>query len=376
MRIGIAHPYDVGTPGGVDAHVRQLAVALRGRGHAVEILAPGRTPAGAHETVTGPGVRFGFNGSVARLSPTPAAARRAARWVRDGRFDVVQVHEPSSPSASAFALRAARAAGVPVAATFHAAIDRIRLLTAVRLPLRRHLRGIGASIAVSREAARTQREWLGRECEIIPNGVAIAAFAAGPRPGRGAGPGAGPTVVFLGRADEERKGMAHLASAWPAVRTRNPDARGGAAAPAPHAARRLLGRTDGWTVLGRISERDKVDLLQRADVFVAPHTGGESFGIVLVEAMAAGTPVVASDLPAFADVLTADDGEVLGTLVPRGRPDELAGAITRVLDDPGSAERRAARAVGHVARFDWSVVAARVEDAYRRAIGSVGCPGA
>ncbi|MGO1833376.1 Phosphatidylinositol alpha-mannosyltransferase [Actinomycetales bacterium JB111] len=378
MRIGIAHPYDVGTPGGVDAHVRQLAAALRGGGHEVEILAPGRAPVGTHETVTGPGVRFGFNGSVARLSPTPAAARRAARWVRDGRFDVVHVHEPSSPSASAFALRAARAAGVPVVATFHAAIDRIGLLRALRAPLRRHLRGIGASIAVSREAARTQREWLGRECEIIPNGVDIGAFAADTRPERdpGRGAGTGPTVVFLGRADEERKGMAHLAAAWPTVRARHPDARLVVAGPGADAARRLLGHTDGWSVLGRISEHDKVALLRDADVFVAPHTGGESFGIVLVEAMAAGAPVVASDLPAFADVLTDDDGEVLGALVPRGRPEALAEAINRVLDDPGPAVHAAALAVGHVARFDWSVVAARVEDSYRRATGSVGCSGA
>ena len=371
MRIGIAHPYDVGTPGGVDAHVRQLGSALRARGHEVEILAAGRTPVGAHETVTGPGTGFGFNGSVARLSPTPAAARRATRWVRDGRFDVVHVHEPASPSASAFALRAARRSGAPVVATFHAAIDRVGALRLLRAPVRRHLRGIAVSIAVSEEAARTQWEWLGRDCEIVPNGVDVSAFVAPePRPGAAE---EGPTVVFLGRADEERKGLAHLAAAWPTVRGAHRGVRLTVAGPGGYAARRLLRGTDGWTVLGRVDDREKVELLRRADVVVAPHTGGESFGIVLLEAMAAGAPVVASDLPAFVEVLTAEDGQAIGTLVPRGDPAALAAALREVLADPGPARRRAALAATHVGRYDWGVVAARVEDAYRRAAGSVGC---
>src|SRR5699024_10348315 len=161
--------------------------------------------------------------------------------------------------------------------------------------------------------------------------------------------------------DEERKGMAHLAAAWPTVRAAHPRARLLVAGPGADAARRLLRGTDGWSALGRVGDREKIELLQRADVVVAPHTGGESFGIILVEGRAAGAPVVASGLPAFADVLTAEDGEVLGTLVPRGDPERLASALGDVLADPGPAWRRAARAVSHVARFDWGVLAARVE---------------
>ncbi|MGC5616967.1 glycosyltransferase family 4 protein [Georgenia sp. Z1491] len=383
MRIGIAHPYDVGVPGGVDAHVRQLAEALRTRGHEVLTLAPGRRRRSADETVAGRSMPIRFNGSVANIAPHPAAARRARRWVREHELDVLHVHEPTVPSASAFAMRAARADGIPVVATFHAAVDRVERLGPLAALQRRHLHGLAARIAVSDEAARTHRSWLGAECEVIPNGLDVAAL----RPpssvenypvAPGSGHPAGPQVLFLGRADEPRKGMRVLAAAWPAVRAARPDATLAVAGPGGEAATAALSAAlsddlHDVQVHGRVTEAEKVQLLQRADVLVAPHTGGESFGIVLVEAMAAGTPVVASDLPAFAAVLDADGTTgvrtPLGLLARRGDPDDLAARLVECLEDTAGAARRAGLALRAVRRYDWSEVAARVEDVYRRVAG-------
>ena len=401
MRIGIAHPYDLGVPGGVDSHVRQLAVALTARGHDVVTLAPGRAPRERGATVTGRAVPLRVLGSVARIAPWPTSARRAARWVRGARLDVLHVHEPAVPSASAQALRAARRSGVPVVATFHASIDGLRALRPLRGVVRRHLGAIDARLAVSAEAARTQREWLGADCEVVPNGIDVAAFrpvpaadpgSMRPRDTEGRAAHAGPRVVFLGRADEPRKGLTVLAAAWPSVRAAHPGARLLVAGPGEEAAHAMLGDLPGVDVLGRLPEHEKIQLLRGADAFVAPHLGGESFGIVLVEAMAAGAPVVASDLPAFTAVLGADPqpssaaGDRSGTdeppespapraarfglLARRGDSSDLAARIDEALTDRAGARQRADLAAREVGRYDWSVVAAQVERAYLRATSS------
>ncbi|MGC5627902.1 glycosyltransferase family 4 protein [Georgenia sp. Z1344] len=423
MRIGIAHPYDVAHPGGVDVHVRQLAAALRSRGHEVVTFAPGRRPRGTDEQVAGRSLPVRFNGSVANVAPHPAAARRARRWVRESGLDVLHVHEPTVPSASAFALRAARAEGIPVVATFHAAIDSVDRLGPLAALQRRHLRGIAARIAVSEEAARTQSRWLGAECEVVPNGLDVAAFRPGaggndderravshphphphPRPAPDGGgapsygdaPVRGPRVLFLGRAGEPRKGFRVLAEAWPRILAAHPGATLVVAGPGgDRAVEALASRLDpghggdgttGTTgtadtagtaaaarvdVRGRVSEDEKVRLLRGADVFVAPHTGGESFGIVLLEAMAARAPVVATDLPAFTAILGAHPAP-LGLLARRDDPADLADRVGEALSERTAALERAARAARAVERYDWSVVAARVEEVYRRVVGTPG----
>lgn len=366
MRVGLVCPYSLDVPGGVQYHVRDLADFLRSRGHEAEILAPGDDDAFAdqpHLTTIGRAVPVRYNGSVARVSFGPTTAARVRRWVDAGDFDVLHLHEPITPSASILALWASQC---PVVATFHTSIERSRALHAAAPLLRGSLERILGRIAVSPEALRTLRTHLGGDAVVIPNGVDTAAFArARPRP-EWVGCAARPTIVFLGRADEPRKGLPVLVAAMDEVLARWPGARLFIAG--PNATAETLAelgaseRVNAATVaLGRVSEADKAALLASADVYVAPQTGGESFGIVLVEAMAAGAAVVASDLVAFRDVL---GGGAVGSLFAVGDATACAAAIGRVLDDPVATARRAQAATEHIRRYDWSVVGQSVLAVY------------
>ena len=257
----------------------------------------------------------------------------------------------------------------PVVATFHSAMLRSRALHAAHPLLRPSLEKIRGRIAVSEDARATVQRHLGGEAFIIPNGVYVDRFARAPRPTRVARqPPTGPTLAFLGRVDEPRKGLAVALGALPAVLDVHPGARLLVAGPGDAAD--LLKAADpraaaATTMLGMVSDADKASLLRSVDAYVAPHLGGESFGIVLVEAMAAGAPVVASDLPAFAAVL---DGGRTGLLFETGSPEALSRALLELVSD---AERRSSlRAVG-LARarvFDWSVVADRIMAVYETVI--------
>ena len=358
MRVGLVCPYSFDVHGGVQSHVRELATALGTLGHEVAVLAPGEQSAElpAHVTTTGRAVPMPYNGSVARVAFGPLVAARVRRWLADGRFDVVHIHEPATPSVSVLALWAARE---PLVATFHTASERTRTLeTSAATFLRAGLAKLDAHVAVSEEAERTMARYLDADPVVIPNGVDTRLFAA---PARRPGP---PTVAFVGRVDEPRKGFDVLLRSWPRVVARHPRARllvvGAGARPGrlralPRAA------ADSVELLGPLDDTAKAAVLARADVVVAPNTHGESFGIVLVEAMAAGAAVVASDLPAFRRVL--GDGRH-GVLFPTGDPDVLAGTVSALLDDPlrraalGERARRAASA------YDWSSVAPRVAEVY------------
>jgi phosphatidylinositol alpha-mannosyltransferase len=364
VRVGIVCPYSLDTPGGVQNHVKDLAEALIALGHDVSVLAPSESEdLPAYVVPAGRAVPVPYNGAVARMSFGPVAATRARRWLQQGGFDLLHLHEPATPSLSLLALWAAEG---PVVATYHSAHPRSRALSASAAVLRPALEKISARIAVSEDARDTQVSHVGGEPVVIPNGLYVDRFAhATPRPEWRGEQG---TLAFVGRLGEPRKGFALLAEAFGRVAADRPglrllvvgggDARQAAAlVPAPV--------RDQVRFLGPVDDAEKAAVLRTADVYVAPNTGGESFGIVLVEAMAAGATVLASDIPAFRRVL--EDGGC-GVLFRNEDADDLARRLTDLLDD---AARRTAlhdRARVVVRRYDWSAVAERVVHVYETVV--------
>jgi phosphatidylinositol alpha-mannosyltransferase len=367
MRIGMVCPYSFDVPGGVQFHVRDLAEHLLGRGHDVSVLAPADddTPIPSYVVSSGRAVPVPYNGSVARVSIGPVSARRARRWAEHGDFDVVHIHEPVTPSLSMLALWAVDG---PIVATFHTANLRSRAMQAAFPLVRASLEKISARIAVSEDARRTVTTHIGGDAVVIPNGVFVDAFASAPVDARWAGTPERPTIAFVGRIDEARKGLPVLSEAIPAVLDAIPGARFVVAGrgDVEAAAERLDDRSRAAVeLLGPVSDADKMALLASVDAYVAPHTGGESFGIVLVEAMSAGAPVVASDLDAFRRVL--DDGG-LGALFPVGDPAALSTTLVDLLRDVPRRRALAAAASTAVRRYDWSVVATEITAVYETVV--------
>ncbi len=372
--MGIVCPYSFDVPGGVQFHVRDLAESLLARGHEVSVLAPAAddTPVPPYLVAAGRAVPVHYNGAVARLTFGPVTANRVRRWLTAGRFDVLHLHEPVTPSLGMLALWIADG---PVVATFHTSLVRSRPLQVAYPLVRQSLEKISLRIAVSEDARRTLVEHLGGDAVVIPNGVWVDAFASASRDARWTGTPEAPTIAFLGRLDEPRKGLSVLLRAMPAVLDRYPGARllvAGTGETGEEQARELLGpRAGAVELLGGVSEEDKARLLASADVYVAPQTGGESFGIVLVEAMAAGAAVVASDLGAFTRVL--DEGEA-GVLFRTGDPDDLARTLVDVLGDPARREAVTAHASRVVGRYDWSAVTDQVLAVYEMAVAGRDAP--
>lgn len=363
MRIGIVCPYSLDVPGGVQFHVRDLAEHLIGQGHSVNVLAPADddTPVPAYVTPSGRAVPVPYNGSVARVNFGPVSARRVRRWVELGDFDLVHIHEPVTPSLSILALWAYDG---PIVATFHTSTLRSRAMQAAYPLLRPSLEKISARIAVSEDARRTVTTHIGGDAVVIPNGVYVDAFATATANPQWTGTADRPTIAFVGRIDEPRKGLPVLCAAVPALLAAVPGARILVAGRGDERdAVRLLAPElrPAMEFLGQVSDADKAALLASADIYIAPHTGGESFGIVLVEAMSAGAPVLASDLDAFRRVL--DDGR-LGVLFPVEQPAALADALVNLLADPGRRHELQQAASIAVRRYDWSVVAQEVLAVY------------
>ncbi len=367
MRIGLVCPYSWGVPGGVQFHVRDLAEHFIRGGHDVSVLAPADDDAVLPDYLTSCGrpVPVRYNGSVARVTFGPATTARVNRWLEAGRFDVLHIHEPLNPSASLMALWASTE---PVVATFHSAMLRSRALHAAHPLLRPSLEKIRGRIAVSEDARATVQRHLGGEAFIIPNGVYVDVFRRASRRPEWSGGAAGPTLAFLGRVDEPRKGLAVALAALPAVLDEHPGARLLVAGPGDAAD--LLKAADpraaaATEMLGTVTDADKATLLHSVDAYVAPHLGGESFGIVLVEAMAAGAPVIASDLPAFAAVL---DGGSTGILFETGSPEGLSHAVLGLLADADRREALRAAGSARARVFDWGVVADRIMAVYETVI--------
>ncbi|MBN8880968.1 phosphatidylinositol alpha-mannosyltransferase [Salana multivorans] len=367
MRIGIVCPYSMDAPGGVQIHVKDLAARLIALGHTVSVLAPAEDDTDLPDYVVGTGrsVAVRYNGSVARLAFGPVTARRVNAWLERGDFDVVHIHEPLSPSVSLLALWNAETA---VVCTFHTATDRSRAMHIAYPMLRPSLERIAARIAVSEEARRTVVEHIGGDAVVVPNGVELAQFrAASPRP-EWRGTPERPTVVFLGRTDEPRKGLGVLLEALPRLRELVPGVRVLVAGRGDLAEARAIDARHPGTLelLGEITDAEKAELLRSADVYLAPQTGGESFGIVLVEAMGADAVVVASDIPAFRRVL--DEGRA-GYTFPVGDPEELARTVAVALTDREESDRRRAHAATWREQYDWDVVTQQVLEVYRLAVG-------
>ncbi len=371
MRVGIVCPYSWDIPGGVQAHVRDLAEALLALGHRVSVLAPGDEDSvlPPYVVAAGRAVPIRYNGSVARVQLGPVSAARVRRWLRDGHFDVLHIHEPIAPSLSFLALVLARG---PIVVTFHTSTQRSRSLSAAGGVVQPFLERVQGRIAVSAAARQVQVEHLGGDAVEIPNGVAVAQYAGvTPLPGY---PREGGTVGFIGRYDEPRKGMAVLLDALARLAPDRPGlrlvvaGRGDAQDLLDELPPVLTGRVD---LLGQVSEADKARMLRSVDVYCAPNLGGESFGIILLEAMAAGAPILASDLEPFRRVL--DDGRA-GTLFRTGAPASLATELAGLLDDPARRDRLVAVGTEVVVAYDWPVVARQVLAVYETVVAAEPVP--
>ena len=357
MRIGLVCPYAWDAPGGVRSHVHDLALTLLEQGHHVNVLAPVESDAMLPDWVSNGGspVSVPYNGSVARLSFGVKATRRVRHWIREGDFDVVHIHEPLAPSLSILTCWVARG---PLVATWHSSQDRSRVLAAGYYVAQTAMEKLRGSIAVSEQARRTLVDHVGGDAVLIPTGVRVADFTPHVEGVRRR------AVLFLGRIEEPRKGLDVLLQAVPRILQAMPDVRIVVAGPGdidevhddvpPSAAHAI-------DFLGPISDEAKQHLMRDVQVYVAPQTGGESFGIVLVEAMAAGACVVASDLPAFRQVLS--DGDA-GRLFRTQDPAALAAAVIAVLTDADERQRLVASGYRRAAQFDWDAIVGRVLAVY------------
>jgi len=321
LRVVLTCPYSLSLHGGVQLQVLGLAGALRARGVDARVVAPTDGPPPLPGvTSVGPTMRYPSNGSIAPITTSKAAARRTLEALRVLAPDVLHLHEPLQPGINHAALVAT---DIPAVGTFHAALPgRNGWYDALRLPLRKMVERLDIRTAVSEEAQRNVEVAFGGQCEIVPNGVDVPAFAAAEP-----WPSERPAVCFVGR-HERRKGLGVLLAAY---RGLDRDAElwvmGEGSETAP-----LRGRDgEGVTWLGPVSESEKARRLRGAAVACFPSIEGESFGVVLLEAMAAGAPVVASDLTGYRHV--ARDG-IEALLVPPDDPDALRAALRRVLDGP------------------------------------------
>lgn len=353
LRIGMVCPYSLSVPGGVQAQALGLARQLRRDGHEVRVLGPcDGPPPESFVTPLGDSLPTSANGSVAPLAPDPSATLRTLRALRDEAFDVVHVHEPLAPgpSITTVTLHAA-----PTVGTFHAA-GRSASYRALSPVLRRIAARIDHKVVVSKDALALVQGYLGGRFEVLWNGVETTEIRAVTPMVRDR-----PSIFFLGR-HEERKGLDVLLAAlertglavdcW--IAGEGPDTQ------------RLRNRyrhDDRLVWLGRVTEADKLARLRGASVFCAPSLHGESFGVVLVEAMAAGTPVVASSLDGYRNVAT--DG-VDALLVPPGDPDALGSALTRVLGQPALKAALVERGNARADDFAMAALADEYVDIYRR----------
>jgi phosphatidyl-myo-inositol alpha-mannosyltransferase len=375
MRIALVSPYSWTYGGGVNRHVEALAEQFLGRGDHVRVLAPWDPDDGLSRRLhrsaprlagrpdylvsLGRTVGIGANGAVSNLSVFPEGLVRLRRELRTGSYDVVHVHEPPAPVIS---WDAATFRGAPVVGTFHAySTNAVPNQIATLLGARRIFNQLSARVAVSEAAAWTGRRWFGGEYQVIPNGVDLDAAPRGPKPAADH-----MRLLFVGRA-EERKGLPILLSAFEALIEHVPSRLTVIGSDPGEISRRVAnpevaGRID---TVGKVSDEELWWRLGEADVLCAPSLAGESFGMVLIEAFAAGTPVIASDIAGYRDVVS--DG-VDGVLVPPADPQALAEELQSFWHEPhrraamGEAGRRSAD------RYAWPRIADEVSGAYQRAM--------
>lgn len=374
MRIGMVCPYSFDEPGGVQIHAIDLCIELRKRGHEVSLIGPGKSADGLPDFVElgGSSIPIRYNGSVARLSFGPRTKKHLKQWIRDNQFDLLHIHEPNSPSYSMMAMAVAEG---PIVATYHASASESKVLKMALPFLRPYLERIHGGIAVSEEARRWQVENLAGDPVLIPNGVETSVYrAAQPLAGLDSPGEHRPRLMFLGRFEEPRKGLQILLEAMPRIVAEVPQveliiAGGGDMDALVERVRVLglsatvgLGPSDAHVrVLGRVSDADKASALSASDVYVAPNTGGESFGIVLVEGMAAGAAVLASDIPAFEAV---GQHGASARLFSNGSAADLADKAVGLLRDDAARNSLVAAGSTRAVDFDWQTVTDQVEQVY------------
>jgi len=367
-RIGIVCPYGWDTPGGVQSHVRDLAEYLIREGHFVSVLAPAIDDENLPEYVTSAGrpIAIPYNGAVARVLFGPIAFSRVRHWISQGNFDVLHLHEPAIPSISLLACWAAEG---PLVGTFHAAAKRQKVTFAVAPFLEPVIEKLNARIAVSEAARETLTEHLDTDAIVVPNGIYASLYRDGTLDSRWTGN----TVGFIGRFEEPRKGLSVLIDALPSIIAEIPDIKIFIAGPGESADTvkdmqpSLRSR---FTFMGRISEHEKANFLASVGLYIAPNTGGESFGIILAEALAAGASVVASDIPAFDSLL--GHGEY-GTLFESENSQDLAAKVIELLKNAEGRKAIAERGKVYAQAFDWDVVADKIYDVYQMAmVGGTG----
>jgi phosphatidyl-myo-inositol alpha-mannosyltransferase len=376
VRVGLVSPYSWTVPGGVNHHVEHLAEELGARGHETWIIAPVGALTPSRRQVDsrrhkhterfipmGNGVPVPTNGSMAYVNFSPQIMARMDRAIRYGRFDVIHVHEPCTPMV---AMMSVLMAASPVVATFHAALEKSAFYDHGRFAAAAVMRRLDVRIAVSEAARSFPESRFPGEFRIIPNGVPVEDYL----PARSVAKTRG-RILFVGRA-EPRKGLGVLLQAFTLLKKR-----------APHATLVVAGATHrqvleterngiptdltGVDALGWVDDRDKVEQLGEAEILCAPSLAAESFGIVLAEGMAAGVPVVASDLKGYRAVLR--DGEA-GRLTPPGDPVALADALFDLLEDGEERRRLTAAGIAAAEELSWARITDLIEEAYRDALAS------
>ena len=362
-RVGIVCPYSFARPGGVQNHVLGLAGWLTRQGSMVQIFAPDEPPAGMLDEYglassqyfsAGRSVALKANGSVARINFSVGSARRAKHWLDQGDFDVIHIHEPMTPSV---ALQTLLLTDRPVTATFHTARPLSNAWKTFNSMLPKAVKSIDAAIAVSSVAAQVAWAHTGIDSVIIGNGLQVDDYPCAATTGTWRG-GDRPRVTFLGRYDEPRKGFNVLTAALPLIRAEHPDVDVvviGHGSPT---------QIDGVRFLGGVDDTERNQQLAQSDVYIAPQTGRESFGIVLIEALACGAPVVASDLPAFTEVLTDEQG-VCGHQFSSGKPAALAQAVNTSLAEARDLRLTRGREIAE--RYDWSRLGPQIVEMYKLA---------
>lgn len=372
MRIALASPYDWSVPGGVNRHIQNLAENFIRHGHEPEIIAPSSKPLGPeshHVRVIGESViGLPASGSIANVCLSYDLGPRVKRLLSREQYDIVHIHEPFMPL---LPFQFVRYANCPVVATFHATRDGgSRVYAYTKFLIKPYWGGVAGRVCVSRASLRMISRYFADRYRIIPNGIDYPFFASEAPPipelmdhKR--------NILFVGR-QEKRKGLPYLLEAYRKLKPEMPDTRlvivgpdGGIRA----ACMRYVEQHQIQDVnfVGLVPYEDLPRYYRSADVFCAPNTGHESFGIILLEAMAAGAPIVASDISGFRDVL--DHGKH-GLLVPPKDSDALASAIKNVLSDRDASEAMAAAGPAHARQFSWDEVSSQVLAYYEETLAA------
>ena len=368
MKIAMVSPYDFTWPGGVTAHVTQLARALGRSGHEVQVLAP-HSPSRDFEDADllvpfGRSIPLPSGGSTARVTLSWWLYPKVRALLKKEQFDIIHLHEPMVPILPLCVLEFSKSVNV---ATFHASYSRQHLYRTFRPIIKRWQKRLHGSIAVSPAARRYVNNTFPGEYEIIPNGIDYKHFSSNvvPLPQYQDGK---LNILFVGRL-EKRKGLRYLLEAYSKLKWELPDIRlivVGPGNPDKESYRILSSHAlRDVEFVGRVSYDELPRYYATADIFCSPATGAESFGIVLLEAMSAGKPVVASDIEGFRGILT--DGEQ-GLLVPKKDTDALASALGRLARDPELRSKLGGQGSRSAEGYRWEVVAGLVEEYYNRCI--------